>query len=432
MIPTFRLCVLGLLASRLFFGVATAGQDPQPFPSTRHIKGLQVQMVDDALNLGIQHAGVNFALHGLVAKPDDAQAFTWDSGGRAFRFARGYVESIDQQVKPLSEAGVVVYVIVLAMPTKDPAVDALLLHPKANADRSFPVGAFNTESEEGRAWLRAAFEFLTDRYSGNDATHGRVWGWIIGNEVDSHYMWHNRGPSTLEELTDGYEKAVRIAHESLRKASANARLFLSFDHQWAQANTPDRPMDSVPGRSLLDAFAKLARERGDFDWNIAWHPYHSNLFAAELWNDPAAPGQPDAPKVTFSNLEILCQHLEQPDLQWQGKPRHVILSEQGFHNELTPEGEQLQAAAYAYAWEKCRRLPMIDAFIYHRQVDHSQEGGLRLGLWRNAPNSIVTPHSTKPIYDVFRKAGTPEWDITAQALLPLTGLKSWNDLLPAP
>jgi hypothetical protein len=133
-------------------------------------------------------------------------------------------------------------------------------------------------------------------------------------------------------------------------------------------------------------------------------------------------------KVTFKNLEVLSRHLKQPELLWQGQPRRIILSEQGFQTLLKPEGEPLQAAAYAYAWEKCQRLPLVDAFIYHRHVDHAHEGGLRLGLWRNAPNSIADPHSKKQIWDLFLKAGTPAWKQAAADLLPVTGLKSWDEL----
>ena len=71
----------------------------------------------------------------------------------------------------------------------------------------------------------------------------------------------------------------------------------------------------------------------------------------------------------------------------------------------------------------------MDAFIYHRHVDHAQEGGLRLGLWRNAPNTISEPHSKKQIWDLFLKAGTPAWKEAAAALLPVTGLKSWDELV---
>ena len=75
----------------------------------------------------------------------------------------------------------------------------------------------------------------------------------------------------------------------------------------------------------------------------------------------------------------------------------------------------------------CRCAPTVDAFIYHRHVDHAKEGGLRLGLWRNAPHSIADPHSKKLIYELFKKAGTPEWREAADTLLPVTGLKAWNE-----
>lgn len=400
--------------------------DSQVFPTPASIKGLQVQMVDDALKLGIQHAGMNLPLNGLFAGNDSPDALTWQSGDRTFRFARPFVQSIDRQVKPLSDAGVLVYMIVLAMPSGNEGINSLVLHPSADADRKFPVGAFNTETADGVAWFRAAMEFLTHRYSGPEAAHGRVWGWIIGNEVNSHFMWHNRGPSTLDQLADGYEKAVRIAHDSLRLHSDSARVYLSFDHYWTAAHTPDAPQKSVPGRDLLSAFAGLARERGDFEWHVAWHPYHSNLFATDLWADPQASESDDTPKVTFRNLDVLARFLDRPEMHWRGKPRRIILSEQGFHNELSPEGESRQAAAYAYAWEMANRVPTIDAFIYHRHVDHAHEGGLRLGLWRNAPGSVVTPHSTKPIYDLFMNAGTDQWRSAADAYLPVAGLAAWE------
>lgn len=274
-------------------------------------------------------------------------------------------------------------------------------------------------------------EFLADRYSGKETPHGRVWGWIIGNEVNSHHMWHYRGSSSLEELVDDYEKIVRISHESLRRSSRNARVYLSLDHHWTQSHTPKEPEKSVSGKNLIDSIAKLARQRGDFDWHLAYHPYHSNLFRVDLWADPQAPLRVDTPKITFRNLEILCQYMQQPELLWNSEPRSIILSEQGFHSHPTPESLQQQAAAYAYAWEKCKRLPMIDAFIYHRHVDHAQEGGLNLGLWKNVAGSIADPESPKPIYELFLKAGTSQWQEAADPFLPLTGLNSWDQVLLA-
>ena len=78
-------------------------------------------------------------------------------------------------------------------------------------------------------------------------------------------------------------------------------------------------------------------------------------------------------------------------------------------------GERLQAAGFCYAWEKVARLAGVDAFIYHRQVDHEYEGGLNLGLWRRKPGSVVT-------------AGTPEQAKAFEFALPIVGLKRWDDL----
>jgi hypothetical protein len=406
-------------------------QEPDGFPKPGSIKGLQVQMLDDAIALGIRHAAINFALNGMAADESQADALRWQSGGRTYFFSAGYISSIDRQVKKLSDAQLLVYLILLAMPSGNDSIDALVIHPEAKKGRGYTVAASNVQTQEGRDWLKAATEFLADRYSASAAPNGRVWGWIIGNEVNSHHAWHYRGPSDLDALVDDYEKMVRISHDSLRKSSPHARVYLSLDHHWTVSHTPKEPMRSVPGKDLIDAFGKLARERGDFEWHLAYHPYHSNLFRVDLWDDPEAPRRSDAPKITFRNLEILCEHMQRPELLWGDRPRSIILSEQGFHSHPTAQSETQQAAAYAYAWEKCQRLPMIDAFIYHRHVDHSQEGGLRLGLWRNVAGSIADPESKKPIYEVFRKAGTSDWRQVADPLLPITGLDSWDQVLEA-
>lgn len=394
--------------------------DQSPFPKPPSIKGLQVQMVDDAIQLGIHHAGINFSINGLYANPSSANGFDWQSNGKRFVFNRAYVEAIDRQIKPLSDAGIVVYLILIAYPTSVTEIDKIVLHPDADADRKYTVGAFNIKTEEGREWFQAAVEFLTNRYSSQSNEHGRVWGWIIGNEVNSHFMWHNRGPCTLEELADSYEVTVRIAHDALRKVSTHARVYLSFDHYWTVSHLPNEPLKSVPGRDLLEVFSSVAKSRGDFEWHVAWHPYHSNLFATDLWADKQAPEIVDAPKVTFRNLWVLAKRLEQPDLLWQGEPRRIILSEQGFHSDDTPEGANKQASAFAYAWKQANSVSTVDAFIYHRHVDHAHEGGLNLGLWKKVPGSIANPGEKKPIYDLFRKAATPDWDEAAKAYPPFS------------
>lgn len=409
-------------------GTASAAPDTDPFPTLPDIKGLQVQMVADALELGIHHAGINVNLTGLVDLEKKPGNPTHTVDGQEFSFNAGYLASLDAQIKPLSDKGVAVYLILIAYPSKDPARDSLAIHPNAKSDHAYSVGAFNSATPQGRLWLRAVIELLAGRWSGAHPEHGRVWGWIVGNEVNSHFMWYNLGKMPLAEAASQYENAFRIIHRAVRTASANARLYVSFDHHWSIAmnGISPSPEEATPGRDYLDTFARLVRERGDLDWHVAWHPYPEDLGNPRAWADKSVTAAEDTPKVTFKNLQVLPRHLGRSELLYQGRPRRVILSEQGFHTLQAPDGEQLQAAAYAYAWEKCRQLPTVDAFIYHRHVDHSQEGGLRLGLWQNVPGSIADPHRKKLIWDLFQKAGTPEWNTASAKFLPVTGLEKWS------
>src|SRR5271154_4148131 len=66
------------------------------------LKGLQVQMIDDAIKLGMKHAALNVSLTSLIDLDAHPDSFRWKSGGHTFFFLRGAVESIS--VLPLSRA----------------------------------------------------------------------------------------------------------------------------------------------------------------------------------------------------------------------------------------------------------------------------------------------------------------------------------------
>jgi hypothetical protein len=405
-----------------------AAQNADPFPDPGSKKGLQVQMVDDALAVGVRHAGINVNLGALLASPGEQDTLRFHSGQHEYAISSHYARSLDAQIKPLADAGVNVYLILILYPTKNPAKDAVLLHPKAKPDQSYIISAFNTATEEGVRHYRALIEFLAARYSGASPESGRVWGYIIGNEVNSQFMWYNLGRQSVTETASEYEKAVRTAHEAVHRHSAHARCYLSLDHHW-QARMPTvSDQESYSGRVLLDTFARLARERGDFEWHVAHHPYPDDLGNPRTWLDKAAWPTEDSPHITFKNLEVATRYMERPELLWQGRPRRIILSEQGLHCLDTPDGETLQAAGFAYAWEKVQRQPGIDALIWHRHVDHAQEGGLKLGLWSYRPGTISEPHQQRRLYHLFQKAGTPAWEEAARFALPIVGLKAWSDL----
>jgi hypothetical protein len=407
--------------------------NPDPFPISASKKGLQVQMLDDALALGVKHAALNVNLSQLVALTNSAAAISWRTDGHEYFIRPAVVAHLDSQVKTLSERGVVVTLILLAYEPADVELKRVLLHPNYSARCPNHLGAFNTRTDEGMRCLRACFEFLAERYTHPGYSHGRVANFVIGNEVNSHWFWYNMDRAPMETVADDYLKAVRLCHEAVRKFSNSARVYISLEHHWNIRYAGGDAQQTFAGRPFLDYFARRAREQGDFDWHIAFHPYPENLFECRTWNDKTATFSNDTPRITFKNLEMLPRYLRRPELLYEGKPRRIILSEQGFHSAARPEGEAWQAAAYAYAWYRVANMPEIDSFILHRHVDHAHEGGLKLGLWRRNENSTspCEPTARKKIYDVFLHADRPEWREAFEFALPIIGISRWEQLLPA-
>ena len=399
----------------------------EPYPVAASKKGLQVEMVDDALTLGVKHAALNINLAGLFARTNENDILSYTTDGETFSFRRSYLESMDRQIKPLSDAGVLVNLIVLAYASGNPDVDRVLLHPDYNTNAPNRLGAFNTVTPEGKKWFTACLSFLAERWSRPDRKHGRVVGYIIGNEVNSHWWWSNQGRVTMPEFADDYLRTVRLMHGAIRQQSSWARVYLSLEHHWNIRYPAGDERQSFPALEFLEYFAKSAKEQGDFDWHLAFHPYPEDLFKPDFWNDKTATTNANTPRITFKNLEMLTAFMSKPEMQFAGKPRRIILSEQGFHTPDGEKGELLQAAAYCYAYKKVEALDGIDAFILHRHVDHDAEGGLWLGLRRNKPAGGEA-RPKKRIYECFRLADTPQWEQAFTFALPIIGLTNWNNL----
>ncbi len=394
---------------------------PPPRPSSK--KGLQVQMTEDAVALGVRHAALNVNLTSLMDPEGRPDSYEWIVAGRRHGFDRAAIDALP--VKPLSDSGAAVTLILLAYASGDPARDAIWLHPRYDSRAPNRLGAFNPVTEDGARWLQAAVEFLCHRFSRPGSPHGQVAHLIVGNEVTAHWHWANMGEVPASIFIKDYLRSVRLIHAAAARVTSSIRVHLSLDHHW-NLTYGNAPLRAIPGRRLIDDFARTARLEGDFPWHVAYHPYPEDLFKAATWKDTSAFPAPTSPRITFKNLEVLTTYLARPELTWNRQPRRILLSEQGFHSDGTPRGDQLQAAAYAYAWHKVDSLPGIDAFILHRHVDHRDEGGLNLGLWRRRPGSIADPESPKPIHEVFRMADTPGRDEAFAFALPIIGVPDWS------
>ena len=131
----------------------TRACNPDPFPAVASKKGLQVQMVDDALALGVKHAALNVNLGTFAASTNGEQTISWHVGDKECFLHPGALVHLDHQVKALSDAGVIVSLILLAYEPGDPALRRILLHPNYSSQCPNHLGAFNTVTDEGRRHL---------------------------------------------------------------------------------------------------------------------------------------------------------------------------------------------------------------------------------------------------------------------------------------
>src|SRR6185503_11509639 len=119
-------------------------------PTAPSKKGIQVQMVDAALALGIKHATFNVNLTALADPRGDTNNPGWQFEGRTFRFNRAALERLDRDIKAVSDRGVIVYLILLTYASGDAELDRLMLHPRYDASAPNRLGAFNTVTGDGR------------------------------------------------------------------------------------------------------------------------------------------------------------------------------------------------------------------------------------------------------------------------------------------
>ena len=422
-----------------------ASVNTDPYPEIADKKGLQVQLTDDAESLGVQHAALNVDLGTLMlnTKVSDGD-IPFTSDGDTYYFDRSVVEGLDTQIKSLSDNGVLVNLILLVYRHDGVATSAYhqLADPDASsADNAGPIVAFNMTTAEGVAYYTAAMEFIASRWTQPDQEHGQALGYIVGNEVDAQWAWANAGDKTVDEFVDSYSRALRITSLATRKYDAAARTYTSLDHNWTALSgtnpDPDNPTRYYSSKQIIDSLNAVSKTAGDFPWDVAFHPYPQNLFDPAFWNDTEATASFDTPLITFKNIEVLTQYLQQSDLQYDGQQRRVILSEQGCNtpgtgDSLTIEAEKLQAACFAYAYYKIRFSTGIDAFILHRHVDHRQEGGLNLGLWAADYSTTfpATPLRKKYIYDVFKYIDTARSLEVTDFAKKIIGITDWADVIP--
>ncbi len=408
---------------------AAANQEPYAEPLSK--KGLLVEhsMIEDAFYIGVSNVIVNIPFNTLFGEGIDYQY-----GGETYHFSSSVVAIYDNTISAFSNRNMNVNVVLLnGYNAKTPD----FFYPGTKKTSRANYYHFNAATEAGYKDIRAIMSFLATRYSGDDPNHGRVQNWIVGNEINNQY-WNYIGPMEIEKYVAEFERTFRVFYTAIRSSCANDRVFFSIDHNW------NREADGslrYNGREVLDLFADKVNQHGNIDWGLAYHPYSEPMTEPEFWDDYTT-GQVTAsqstPVINFANIGILTQFLEQDKLRDRsGRVRHIILSEEGFTSKSKTRGnvDEIQAAAFAYAYYIADSNPYIDSFILSRQVDAPSElkDSLAFGLWttNSTSDGNIVPAQRKKLWQVFKDIDRPKSTLeTTEFAKEILGIEKWSDIIP--
>lgn len=382
-------------------------RDDSEYPTSPSIMAFGAHTKDEKA-FRTSQGGVGFCISAMMASsPDVCPVIEHVYNGKTYYFRQDAVEAYDAGMLNGYNKGFRMTCAIINSDfgygyTGDEEMMKVLRHP--HQDRSFKdayMCAFNLVTEDGLDAYAACIDFIGQRYTRPDRKYGLAVGMILNNEVTSQYYWANAGEMTCHDFMREYTTVMRVTWQIMSQYYKEFRVYVSMDHFWTGSFNPSQPLRFYSGRNTIEEINGFAKREGDFNWNVVEHPYPENLAYPDFWNDRSADFNYDTARITFKNIEMLPAYLQQEHLLYKGKPRRIVLNEQGFNSrgdELQAYSEEQAAAAYVLAYMKIRKQPTIDYFTVHAYVDNPYEFGLNLGVYRFDPDSPDKTGEKKPIY----------------------------------
>lgn len=362
----------------------------------------------DCKEMNVGSITMNVVLNNYITGEGSGYSY----GGKEYSLGpvKDYVDYVTQKA---SETGLVVSAIILCQTNsifKDPE--------NTGGNYSMPnittAGAFNLYA--------AALEHMASTHCAPDK---RISHWIMHNEVDFADEWTNMGDQPMLRYLDRYIKSMRICYNIVRQYDQNASVLGSYTHNWTNVDGNYAP------KEMLDKTVEYSEAEGDFRWGVAYHPYPQDLTKPAFWvNDTQSTYSMNTKYVTFKNLEVIDAWIKQKANLYKGTTKRVLfLSEQGTNSPSYSESDlALQAAGGAWAWKKVSKLDGIDAMQWHNWADNKEEGGLRIGLRTYAEGS-VSNMTQKPVWYVWKAAGTADEDTVFDPYKTTLGIADWNSIM---
>lgn len=384
------------------------------------------QFVSDIDDLDISSGTVNVVVDHFFHLQQLSGDVPYEYGGKTYYVNENYLETtLDRILTLAAQKEVAVAAILLfdkAENCPDPSFGQLMQHPDFNGGiYTMP----NMTTPESVHTYAALMNYLASRYCRTDNRYGRIAHWIIHNEVDAAIQWTNMGDKPITVLTDTYLKSLRLCYNIARQYDPHTEVLASFTHSWSIPCYPGWH----PVKDMLNLLVQYSQKEGDFQWGLAYHSYPQDLLNPRSWDDPRATLSMDTEYVTFRNLEVLNRWVLTSENKFRKKiKRSVWLSEAGINcREYSDEGFKEQAAGFAYAWKKINALEGIDGLQWHNWFDNEGDGaGAMLGLRKFIDSHNGEP---KPVWELYRQAGTAAEDEAFSESLEVIGIPDWNSVI---
>lgn len=437
-------------------------------------KGLTLEdetTIDTAIEMGVSNTVINMDVSTLIlanedknGKPIDnskrGDVIEFESNGEVFYFNSSYVKLQDKLISAYSKEGINVTLVVISWAktvTKDYPTSLMYIDA---ADNNHTM-AFNTSTQRGRDYWIAAMEFMASRYTKSPEA-GLVNKFVIGNEIDYTYDWNllipNKGADgkyqrvEFNTFMEEYARTLRLANLAVKKYNSEAKVFVSLTHNWAENclesygygkdNRNTIRYNSYAPKEICDWLIENEKERGDYDWGIAVHPYpigttSSNPIKTDVNRTDAAhpvTGDVDtSPWITAVNLELYQLYFDRAINKYKDQTRTVILTETSICNqnedkvseEAYKQSLYEQAASIAQYYYRAANIDCIEEIAYFSEYDQSETGN-KLGLRQ-------LDGTQKPSYNVWKYVDTDKTFNYSNQYLKYIDSKftSYKDAMPA-
>ncbi len=405
------------------------------FPKYASKKGLYVQMMSDAQELGISQTVINVPINEYIMTENTSAAVNYVYGNTTYYIKRDKLELLDYKIKQFTDVGVNCYInFILTKMTSETPETLSCLYMDTSFNDSAVLYALNTKNREAVMYYESFINFIAKRYTSPEKEYGFAGSFIIGYQINSNRFYNYMGPMTLDSYLNNYAVSYRIADTAIRSVYSNAKVYISLGNNFntnksAGTDNPDPTLD-YSSAEIIESFAEKISISGDLPWGIAFNAYPSDPALTDYTADPECINSQETPYISMKNIDVLCEYMNQDKLLYKGSKRRITISGFGISSGEDSLSQNIQAAMYAYAYYKVLFNNDIEALIYYRHVDNVDEGNLKYGLWSAVEGQTLVPSVKKTIYEVFKNIDTGLSVDTASFALPIIGTEDWKKVIP--